>query len=137
MARRTRCDAGRFGKILPSRSNLDETQGRFISLGHFAGGANAQKLFEAAVHENVAFVPGDCFYAPNGHADLGRRQMRLNFSSATPEQIREGVRRLSIAVKQQLETLQPLAAVRWFELDRLTVPATPCQKAGPATGSVA
>src|SRR5437868_1294960 len=29
-------------------------------------GADAQKLFEAAVRENVAFVPGDCFYAPHG-----------------------------------------------------------------------
>ena len=30
-------------------------------------GADAAELFEAAVRENVAFVPGDCFYAPNGH----------------------------------------------------------------------
>jgi len=57
------------------------------------------------VRENVAFVPGDCFYAPNGHGENGRRQMRLNFSSPPPEQIKEGIRRLSIAVKQQLEGL--------------------------------
>lgn len=72
-------------------------------------GADAQKLFEAALRENVAFVPGDCFYAPNGHAEAGHRQMRLNFSAAPPEQIREGIRRLSIAVKQQLDSLHPLA----------------------------
>jgi 2-aminoadipate transaminase len=70
-------------------------------------GADAQKLFDAAVHENVAFVPGDCFYAPNGHGDAGHRQMRLNFSAAPPEQIREGIHRLSIAVKQQLDSLHP------------------------------
>ncbi len=68
-------------------------------------GADAAELFEAAVRENVAFVPGDCFYAPNGHRDNGKRQMRLNFSSSSPDQIREGIRRLSIAVKQQLEAL--------------------------------
>jgi 2-aminoadipate transaminase len=73
-------------------------------------GADAARLFAAAGRENVAFVPGDCFYAPNGHADLGRRQMRLNFSAATPDQIREGIRRLSVAVKQQLAQLQPVAA---------------------------
>jgi len=70
-------------------------------------GADADKLLEAAVRENVAFVPGDCFYAPNGHSDEGRRHMRLNFSAAAPDQIREGIRRLSIAVKEQLAHLQP------------------------------
>lgn len=68
-------------------------------------GADAQKLFESAVQENVAFVPGDCFYAPNGHREAGKRHMRLNFSAAPPDQIQEGIRRLSIAVKQQLEGL--------------------------------
>ena len=73
-------------------------------------GADAQKLFETAVRENVAFVPGDCFYAPNGHPEEGRRHMRLNFSSAPPDQIREGIHRLSIAVKKQLEGQHPLPA---------------------------
>lgn len=73
-------------------------------------GADADKLFEAAVRENVAFVPGGCFYAPNGHGDEGHRHMRLNFSAAAPDQIREGIRRLSVAVKRQLDELHPLPA---------------------------
>jgi DNA-binding transcriptional MocR family regulator len=36
--------------------------------------------------------------------------MRLNFSAAPPDQIREGIRRLSVAVKEQLAHLQPVAA---------------------------
>jgi len=75
-------------------------------------GADADMLFEAAVRENVAFVPGDCFYAPNGHSDQGRRHMRLNFSAAAPDEIREGIRRLSIAVKEQLAHLESLPAGR-------------------------
>ena len=75
-------------------------------------GADAQKLFEVAVRENVAFVPGDCFYAPNGHQEEGRRHMRLNFSAASLEQIREGIRRLSVAVKTQLEALHPITTRR-------------------------
>ena len=63
-------------------------------------GTDCNELLEDAIHENVAFVPGDCFYP--GSAD-GHRNMRLNFSNATPEQIREGVRRLAKAVKAQLE----------------------------------
>jgi len=75
-------------------------------------GADADKLFEAAIRENVAFVPGDCFYAPNGHSDEGRRHMRLNFSAAAPDQIREGIRRLSNAVKEQLAHLESVPAGR-------------------------
>jgi 2-aminoadipate transaminase len=75
-------------------------------------GADAQELFEVAVRENVAFVPGDCFYAPNGHGDNGRRQLRLNFSSPPPDQIREGMRRLSIAVKRQLDGLHAMPTGR-------------------------
>lgn len=61
---------------------------------------DCKKLFESALKENVAFVPGDSFYAPNGHRT--NSHMRLNFSNAQPEQIREGIRRLSVAVKRQL-----------------------------------
>jgi 2-aminoadipate transaminase len=74
-----------------------------------APGMDAQRLFETALKENVAFVPGDSFYAPNGHPEAGRRHLRLNFSAAQPEQIGEGIRRLSIAVKRQLDELRPLA----------------------------
>jgi 2-aminoadipate transaminase len=63
-------------------------------------GTDCQALFRAALAEDVAFVPGDSFYANNAHE--GGRHMRLNFSYCDPEQIREGIRRLSVAVKMQL-----------------------------------
>jgi 2-aminoadipate transaminase len=63
-------------------------------------GTDCQALFRAALAENVAFVPGDSFYPDNGQ-EVGRH-MRLNFSHSQPEQIREGIRRLSVAVKMQL-----------------------------------
>jgi len=63
-------------------------------------GMDCKALFEAALQENVAFVPGDSFFAITN----GRRNMRLNFSNAQPEKIREGIRRLSVAVCRQLET---------------------------------
>jgi 2-aminoadipate transaminase len=73
-------------------------------------GMDCQKLFEAALKENVAFVSGDSFYAGNGYATEGSRHMRLNFSYVPPEQIREGIRRLSVAVKRQLEELHVAVA---------------------------
>lgn len=69
-------------------------------------GMNSHELFEAAIKQNVAFVPGDSFYAGNGYAEEGLRHFRLNFSNAKPEQIQEGIRRLSIAIKNQLSGLQ-------------------------------
>lgn len=73
-------------------------------------GMDCQKLFEAALKENVAFVPGDSFFARNGHAGEGKRHFRLNFSNAQPDQIQEGIRRLALAVKHQLESLRPVPA---------------------------
>jgi 2-aminoadipate transaminase len=64
------------------------------------GDLDIQEVLQSAIRENVAFVPGDAFYA---HPENEPRQhMRLNFSCATPEQIREGINRLSLAVKSQL-----------------------------------
>ncbi|MGO9403128.1 MAG: PLP-dependent aminotransferase family protein [Terriglobales bacterium] len=63
-------------------------------------GLDMEKLFRSALEQNVAFVPGDSFYANDGRE--GSRHMRLNFSNAAPEQIREGVRRLAAAVKGHL-----------------------------------
>lgn len=70
-------------------------------------GMDCNRLFEAALKENVAFVPGDCFYAGN-FAKEGCRHLRLNFSYGQPEQIREGIRRLSVAIKQQMRELQTM-----------------------------
>jgi 2-aminoadipate transaminase len=55
-------------------------------------------LFHAALRQNVAFVPGSAFYADEQRGC----HMRLNFSSSRPEQIRDGIRRLGTAVKEQL-----------------------------------
>jgi 2-aminoadipate transaminase len=67
---------------------------------------DAHELFEEALKQNVAFVPGDSFFAPNSHGVHPNAHFRLNFSNARPEQIREGIRRLSVAVKTQLEHLR-------------------------------
>jgi 2-aminoadipate transaminase len=72
-------------------------------------GMDCQKLFQVALQENVAFVPGDSFYARNGFAEEASRHFRLNFSYGQPEQIREGIRRLSVAVKHQMEELHAVA----------------------------
>jgi 2-aminoadipate transaminase len=66
-------------------------------------GLDMQAIFKSALEQNVAFVPGDSFYANDGRE--GRRHMRLNFSNAAPEQIREGIHRLAAAVKSHLTAM--------------------------------
>jgi len=73
-------------------------------------GMDCRSLFEVALKENVAFVPGDCFYATSETNGEGCRHFRLNFSYGRPELIREGIRRLSVAVKQQLHELHAVHA---------------------------
>ena len=68
----------------------------WVTLPH---GLDSHKILEAALKQNVAFVPGNSFYASPAKTD---HHMRLNFSNAAPEFIREGIRRLGVAVESQL-----------------------------------
>jgi len=91
----------------PSEVTWTRPQGGLFLWVTLPEGMDSHHLFEAALKENVAFVPGDSFYAGNGYADEGRRHLRLNFSNAQPEQIREGIRRLAVAIKNQWRELHP------------------------------
>ena len=71
-------------------------------------GIDTMKLLDTALRQDVAFVPGEPFF-PSGQ-ETGSH-MRLNFSNARPEQIREGIRRLSIAVAHELEHCAAAAVV--------------------------
>jgi 2-aminoadipate transaminase len=57
------------------------------------------EIFEDAVKEKVAFVPGQSFHADGS----GKNTMRINFSNSSPEMIVEGVRRLSLVIKKHLK----------------------------------
>lgn len=54
-------------------------------------------LLQRAIARQVAFVPGRDFVPAEG----GQNHLRLNFSNATPERIREGVRRLEALCREQ------------------------------------
>jgi 2-aminoadipate transaminase len=65
-------------------------------------GIDADELLHEALRHNVAFVPGNSFFAPDCQTQESRRHFRLNFSHARPKEIEEGVERLSLAIKAQL-----------------------------------
>ena len=96
-------------RYFPPEVTWTHPQGGLFLWVRLPEGMDCQKLFQVALRENVAFVPGDSFYARNGFAEEASRHFRLNFSYGQPEQIREGIRRLSVAVKHQMEELHAVA----------------------------
>ncbi len=57
-------------------------------------------LFELAIEENVAFVPGNPFYTDD---TSGSNTLRLNFSNSEHEQIEEGIKRLAVCLKKLMK----------------------------------
>lgn len=58
---------------------------------------SAMDLFERAVEQKVAFVPGTPFFVDGG----GEHNMRLNFSNADEETIKEGIARLGRIIQER------------------------------------
>jgi 2-aminoadipate transaminase len=61
-------------------------------------GYDTQAIFKAAVEAKVAFVPGGPFHPMGG----GENTMRLNFSNAKPELIKEGIKRLAKVIQDEI-----------------------------------
>ncbi|WP_306211510.1 aminotransferase-like domain-containing protein [Actinoplanes sp. RD1] len=61
-------------------------------------GLDAKAMMPRAIAARVAYVPGTGFYADG----TGTGHMRLNYSFPAPERIREGIRRLSGVMEQEL-----------------------------------
>lgn len=60
-------------------------------------GVSSLELFDLAIEENVAFVPGDPFYTDD---NSGINTLRLNFSNSDNEQIEEGIKRLAVCLER-------------------------------------
>jgi 2-aminoadipate transaminase len=56
------------------------------------------EMFDSALERKVAYIPGSAFAVQGGYANT----MRLNFSSATPEQIKEAIPRLSEVIRERV-----------------------------------
>jgi 2-aminoadipate transaminase len=67
-------------------------------------GVDTGAMFEAAIACRVAYIPGVAFAVNGGHANT----MRLNYSSAAPGAIDEGIERLAALVRQRLS--EPVAS---------------------------
>lgn len=59
-------------------------------------GLSSLELFDLAIKENVAFVPGKAFFTDGS----GDNTLRLNFSNSDEEKIEDGMRRLGSATRK-------------------------------------
>lgn len=71
-----------------------DPEGGFFLWVTLTGGVDTQQLFEVALAEGVAFIPGPAFSAAGHFGDA----LRLCFASTAPERTREGVARLRRAI---------------------------------------
>lgn len=84
----------------PAEVSWTHPHGGLFLWARLPEGMDTHILLQTALQQNVAFVPGDAFFAiPDKES---RRYMRLNFSNAKPEMIREGIRRLAAAIGEQM-----------------------------------
>jgi 2-aminoadipate transaminase len=60
---------------------------------------DALEVFKRAVEKKVAFVPGNSFFAGGENHNT----MRLNYTNADPNKIREGIKRLGLAMMECME----------------------------------
>lgn len=81
-----------------------DPEGGFFLWATLRGDASAvstQDLFEVALAEGVAYIPGPALSVGGKFHD----SLRLCFASSTPERIEEGVKRLAAAVDTSIATL--------------------------------
>lgn len=85
-------------KYFPEGVTCTKPEGGMFLWVTLPEGVSSMELFDLAIKENVAFVPGEAFYADDPEINT----MRLNFSNSDEKSIVEGIKRLSNALEKIL-----------------------------------
>jgi DNA-binding transcriptional MocR family regulator len=85
--------------LMPAGTTWTNPTGGLFVWATLPDGLDSKSMMPRAIAARVAYVPGTGFYADG----TGTSNMRLNFSYASPERLREGVRRLAGVMEQELE----------------------------------
>ena len=93
-------------QLMPAGTTWTVPAGGFYSWVTLPEGLDSRAMLPRAVTALVAYVPGTGFYVDG----QGRQNLRLSYCYPTPERIREGVRRLSGVVEQELELVKTFGA---------------------------
>jgi 2-aminoadipate transaminase len=97
-AYRRQCDAmlRAIAEYLPAQVRSTRPDGGMFLWVTLPDEMSSLKLFNAAIEQGVAFVPGQAFHVSGS----GHNTMRLNFSNSDEARIDEGMRRLAVAMRQ-------------------------------------
>lgn len=98
-----------LGRYMPKGTRWTKPEGGMFTWVELPGGLSSDALFQAALAEHVAFVPGTSFYAETPRLDT----MRLNYSNRPEDKIEEGMARLGKVVARAM----PRASQRGAELE--------------------
>ena len=82
-------------RYFPKDVTYTEPEGGMFLWVTLPEGKSSMELFEKAIEDNVAFVPGEAFYLDNSQPNT----LRLNFSNSNNAKIEEGIKRLGNAIK--------------------------------------
>lgn len=93
--RQRECMVEMIGKYFPAEVTITRPEGGMFLWATLPGYMSSMDLFDAAIKEKVAFVPGRPFYVDGS----GENTLRLNFSNADEARIEEGISRLGRAIK--------------------------------------
>jgi 2-aminoadipate transaminase len=94
------CMIATMEQYFPAEVEFTRPQGGMFLWISLPKGLSSAKLFELAIQENIAFVPGKPFYVDGG----GDNTLRLNFSNSDENRIEEGIKRLANIIKRFLTT---------------------------------
>ena len=87
---------------MPAGVRWSEPEGGFFVWVTLPGALQATELLPVAAAAGVIYLPGTGFYASGDPA--GEHALRLNFSALTPDEIREGMRRLGAVMRAAAAT---------------------------------
>lgn len=86
-------------KYFPGEVAITEPEGGMFLWAILPEGVSSMDLFDIAIKEKVAFVPGRPFYVDGS----GENTFRLNFSNSDEAKIEEGIKRLGKSISTLLQ----------------------------------
>ena len=83
-------------EFFPSEIKFTYPKGGMFTWVTLKEGQSALQLFDKAIKQNVAFVPGDPFYVNETNVNT----LRLNYTNADEQTIKEGIKRLAQSIRE-------------------------------------
>lgn len=92
--RQRECMVEMIGRYFPDAVTITKPEGGMFLWATMPEGCSSMELFDMAIKDKVAFVPGRPFYVDGS----GENTLRLNFSNSDESRIEEGIKRLGRSI---------------------------------------